>query len=114
MEGRAVIDTGNELITARNGLPPSPVPAEVKPIASAGDPVGQGSDIITPLNVRDPSALVMAPGTAACPPSYAIAPPEPHAIPASKHKLKKEPLPEGRLLDLMKKKDASPDQPKVY
>lgn len=27
-----------------------------------GDPVGQNSDVITPLNVRDPSSLVMTPG----------------------------------------------------
>ncbi len=40
-------------------------------------------------------------------------PPEPQSAP-SRHKLRKKPLPEGRLLDLMKKKDASPEQPKVY
>lgn len=27
-----------------------------------GDPVGQNSDVITPLNARDPSSLVMTPG----------------------------------------------------
>lgn len=28
----------------------------------AGDEAGQGSDVITPLNVRDPSTLIMGPG----------------------------------------------------
>lgn len=30
--------------------------------AAPGDPVGQNSDVITPLNVRDPASLVMTPG----------------------------------------------------
>lgn len=34
-----------------------------------GGPTGGGSDIITPLNVRDPSALVMGPGAAQQPPT---------------------------------------------
>ena len=34
-----------------------------------GGPTGGGSDIITPLNVRDPSALVMGPGSTQQPPT---------------------------------------------
>ncbi len=40
---------------------PSAGAVDPKPLASAGDPLDQQNDIITPLNVRDPSALVMAP-----------------------------------------------------
>lgn len=114
LESRASIDTGTELITAKNGIPPGPTPAEVKPASAAqGDPVGESGDIITPLNVRDPSALVMGPGAGSAYSGSVIAPPEPPSSP-SRHKLRKKPLPEGKLLDLMKKQDATPEQPKVY
>lgn len=42
-----------------------------------GAPSGGGSDIITPLNVRDPSALVMGPGATQQPPTQSVAPATP-------------------------------------
>ncbi|MFI5346931.1 MAG: hypothetical protein ACHQ51_11210 [Elusimicrobiota bacterium] len=39
-----------------------------------GSAVGGGSDVITPLNVRDPSALVMGPGATQQPPTSSVAP----------------------------------------
>ncbi len=42
-----------------------------------GGPVGGGSDVITPLNVRDPSSLVMGPGAAQQPPTQSVAPATP-------------------------------------
>jgi hypothetical protein len=42
-----------------------------------GSPSGGGSDIITPLNVRDPSALVMGPGATQQPPTQSVAPSTP-------------------------------------
>lgn len=65
---------------------PSAGAVDPKPLASAGDPLDQQGDIITPLNVRDPSALVMAPydpnpsyGAAA---NVASPPPMPSAVAA--------------------------------
>ncbi|MCX5788058.1 MAG: hypothetical protein NTX64_06045 [Elusimicrobia bacterium] len=51
---------------------------------SPGGLVGASSDIITPLNVRDPSALVMAPGATAIQPSPAAATVAPAQASASK------------------------------
>ena len=47
-----------------------------------GSAVGGGSDIITPLNVRDPSALVMGPGATQQPPTQSVMPatPPPTAV----------------------------------
>jgi len=42
-----------------------------------GGPATGGSDIITPLNVRDPSALVMGPGATQQPPAGSVAPTTP-------------------------------------
>jgi hypothetical protein len=42
-----------------------------------GGPTGGGSDVITPLNVRDPSALVMGPGATQQPPTNSVAPQTP-------------------------------------
>lgn len=42
-----------------------------------GSAVGGGSDIITPLNVRDPSALVMGPGATQQPPTQSVMPSTP-------------------------------------
>ena len=42
-----------------------------------GGPAGAGSDIITPLNVRDPSALVMGPGATQQPPTSSVMPSTP-------------------------------------
>lgn len=39
-----------------------------------GGPAGAGSDVITPLNVRDPSALIMGPASAAQPPATTSTP----------------------------------------
>jgi hypothetical protein len=116
-------DAGNEMVSAAfKPETPAPVPAEAKPAVTVGDPVGESVDVITPLNVRDPSALVMGPGAS----SYGnCAPPPPNpprllppdvepAAPAKARKVK--PLPEGRLLELLKKKDSSKelDVPKSY
>lgn len=52
-------------------------------LEAPGGPVGESSDVITPLNVRDPSALVMAPTAMqeqAAPPPPAVKP-EPRLIP---------------------------------
>ncbi len=46
---------------------PPPVIEEPLPGVMAGHPEGQG-DIITPLNVRDPTALIMGPGASQRPP----------------------------------------------
>jgi len=44
---------------------------------SPGGLLGQGSDVITPLNVRDPSALIMGPGAAQKPSAIADTPAAP-------------------------------------
>jgi hypothetical protein len=44
--------------------------------AAPGQPMGQSQDVITPLNVRDPSALVMGPSYS-LPQAPAMAPPLP-------------------------------------
>ncbi len=70
------------------------------------------ADIITPLNVRDPSALVMGPGGSQSPPcsqQEVVAPPEPTAKVTKQKKMK-----DGRLLELMKKADKNGDAPKRY
>jgi hypothetical protein len=48
-----------------------------------GGPVGEPPDVITPLNARDPSALIMGPGAAAPPPAAArsVSPPAPPSAP---------------------------------
>ena len=80
--------------------------------AAPGDPVGESGDIITPLNVRDPSALIMGPGGfhPVCPP------PEPSVVdpdrPADEPKPRK--MKEGRLLELLKKADKNSASPKRY
>lgn len=55
-------------------VPAKPIPKlpAAGPVTAPGGPVDQGLDLITPLNVRDPAALVMAPSAAKEPP---IAPP---------------------------------------
>lgn len=49
-----------------------------------GSPTGGGSDVITPLNVRDPSALVMGPGAAQQPPTNSALPATPPSAPSSR------------------------------
>ncbi|UPT72550.1 MAG: hypothetical protein M0D55_11330 [Elusimicrobiota bacterium] len=110
-------DHGNEIVTATFRGEPEP-PAEVKPDVSAGKPLGETGDLITPLNVRDPSALVMGIGGYACPspeqPPSAL-PPVPKPSFKMDRMKKAEEIPEGRLLDLLKKQDKPrSDVPKVY
>lgn len=71
--------TGSNLF----GSGSSPYESGNNNIASGGA-IGGGGDIITPLNVRDPSALVMGPGSAQQPPAGSAAPAAPPpAAPAS-------------------------------
>lgn len=101
----AAVDPGNQMVVAT--FHGAPEPAPVKPLVSAGDPVGQSGDVITPLNVRDPSALVMGPSGSSYPPSAAPAPAAPSSVP--KDKLRKKPLADGRLLELLRKQDRKKD-----
>ncbi|HXT00799.1 MAG TPA: hypothetical protein VN915_09015 [Elusimicrobiota bacterium] len=50
-----------------------------------GSAVGGGSDIITPLNVRDPSALVMGPGATQQPPTNSVMPATPPPTAPASH-----------------------------
>lgn len=87
----------------------APTIAETASAAAAGSPVGTGEDIITPLNVRDPSALVMGPaGMRECIPPPAVVP-DPFAKEARPRKLQK-----GRLLELLKKGDKNSPSPKNF
>ena len=115
LEKRAsVSDPGNEMVSATfHGAPEPKKLEEVVTLVAQGDPVGKSPDLITPLNVRDPSALVMGPG-AIDPPLCVPAPTSAAMRSPAARKLKKEPLPEGRLLDLLRKKNAPSDQPKSY
>ena len=83
---------------------------EPVPGSASGAPVGQSSDNITPLNVRDPSALVMGPSG-----SYQPACPQPSAVeaPAARAKPAK-PLKAGRLLELLQKAGKKSDAPKTF
>ena len=114
------VDTGNELVSAtfRGAPEPAPQTIEPTPLASSGDPVGEKSDIITPLNVRDPSALIMGPGSSWGPPSAVVPEPEaPSALEARPRALKPiKPLKSGRLLELLKKgeEDKKAPSPKSF
>lgn len=103
-------DPGIEMVDAsfRGAPEPAATTVETTPSAAPGEPVGQPGDIITPLNVRDPSALVMRPIDHECAPS-AAAEPEPAAKEAKPLKMKK-----GRLLELLKKADKKSDAPKSF
>jgi len=72
---------------------------------------GEGGDIITPLNVRDPSALVMGPAhyQSACPPPPVAPSPAPMA-----RRTKPRDMKEGRLLELLKKDDKKIVVPEQY
>ena len=94
-------------------LPETPEAApnliETAPSAAPGSPFGKGEDIITPLNVRDPSALVMGPaGMRKCTPPPAVVP-DPFAKEAKPRKRKK-----GLLLELLKKDDKNSPAPKNF
>lgn len=89
------------------------LPAVPAATAAPGDPEGHNGDIITPLNVRDPSALVMGPAHyyQSCPPPE----PAPQAVPMDSAKeAKPRKLKEGRLLELLKKADKNSGAPKRY
>jgi hypothetical protein len=90
--------------------PVLPSPAETATPSAPGDPAGHGGDVITPLNVRDPSALVMGPGDyhRTCPP-LDLAEPEPKPVEPKPRKMK-----EGRLLELLKKADKKSSSPQRY
>lgn len=93
-------------------LTPS-LPAAPAATAAPGEPEGHSGDIITPLNVRDPSALVMGPAHyyQSCPPPE----PPPDAVPRGGPKeTKPRKLKEGRLLELLKKADKDSGAPKRY
>ena len=65
-------DPGTEMVSAAFRGAPEPATKTLEaapPTAAPGEPVGQSGDIITPLNVRDPSALVMGPGSSWNPPA---------------------------------------------
>lgn len=53
-----------------------------------GGAIGGGGDVITPLNVRDPSALVMGPGATQQPPAGSLAPQTPPPSSAKEPDLK--------------------------
>jgi len=102
---------GNEMVKATfSGEPEAPKTVEPVPITKAGDPVGHSTDIITPLNVRDPSALVMGPAG-----SGSYGPPEcvPAKPPAEPRAKAMKPLKEGQLLELLKKAGKKSD-PKTF
>lgn len=81
--------------------------------AAPGDPVRESGDLITPLNVRDPSALVMPPPQHSCPPQEATEPEGKPVEPAYKAPKPKK-MKEGRLLELLKKEDKKSVYPKRY
>lgn len=76
--------------------------AEAPSATSApGNALDEQKDVITPLNVRDPSALVMGPGATSAPPDALAVPAEPKPL---------EPL----QLDAPKDPPESPIPPKRY
>lgn len=89
--------------------PMLPAPGETSPPTAPGDVPGEGGDLITPLNVRDPSALIMGIPQHVCPPSTVEEPAIPEGKPVKPRKLK-----EGRLLELLKKEDKKSVYPKRY
>lgn len=90
----------------RQAAPAPSRTAEPAPLVDVGDPMSQAGDIITPLNVRDPSALVIGPYQPECRPPEA-------AIPAPRAKAM-EPLESGRLLELLRRGEKKDDAPKSY
>lgn len=110
-EARTTADDGTEMVDASfvGPVQPSSNPPETSPASAPGDPSGYGGDIITPLNVRDPSALVMGPGGS----FRECVPPPAEPAPAAK-RLKPRKLKEGRLLELLKKADPNSPSPQRY
>ena len=97
---------------------PEPVaktPETTQPTAAPGDPVGQTGDLITPLNVRDPSALVMGPGASWNPPPGDVPEPSaPSSVVTPRRAKPIKPMKSGRLLELLKKADKKSDAPKSF
>jgi hypothetical protein len=74
-QGRLEAQASHSPVVAVAAAAPAADPKHPEPGTSApGDPYGQEAAVITPLNVRDPSALVMGPGLYSDPPSSAVPP----------------------------------------
>jgi hypothetical protein len=100
---------GIEMVKATfRAAAPEPKTVEPVPVTKAGDPVGNSAELITPLNVRDPSALVMGPAGSYGPPECV---PAPQAAPRAKAV---KPLKEGRLIELLRKNEKKSDAPKTF
>lgn len=97
----------SETIAASRTKPAVEV-VEAKSLIGSGHPIGESGDIITPLNVRDPSALVMGPGSYA--PSEAATPPPPPQGKDVELEARVRALSQERLLELLRKakKDDAP------
>lgn len=95
--------------------PPMKTPETKQPAAAPGDPVGQSGDVITPLNVRDPSALVMGPGASWNPPAGDVPEPSEPSIAVPPRRAKPiRPLKSGSLIELLKKADKKSAAPKSF
>jgi hypothetical protein len=79
LEAQAERTAPRPLVAARSAAP-LPVAETRSGTAAPGQALGEPQDVITPLNVRDPSALVMGPG-ATDSASTRIQPPPPAAEP---------------------------------
>ncbi|MBI2787711.1 MAG: hypothetical protein HYX59_03410 [Elusimicrobia bacterium] len=104
---------GTEMVDASFVGPMLPPPGETSPATAPGDVPGEGGDIITPLNVRDPSALIMGPPQHSCPPQE-VAEPEGKPVEPGYKVPKPKKMKEGRLLELLKKEDKKSVYPKRY
>lgn len=79
--GDGAFQQGWNMRPGQKGLGDGGSPFEIGNGMAPGGAVGGGSDVITPLNVRDPSALVMGPGAQQQAPAVASTP-APAAAPA--------------------------------
>jgi len=106
-------DAGNEMVQPTHSLAAQlgEKTVEQRPLEAAGDPIGETGDIITPLNVRDPSALVIGPGA-----YHPVCPPTATAEPAPLSKRRKKEMESGQLLELLRRggKDAKDAAPQSY
>jgi len=111
----AKADPGTEMVDAsfRGAPEPAPKPVETAQSTAPGAVPGEGGDIITPLNVRDPSALIMGPSQHSCPPQE-VAEPEGKPMGPAYKAPKPKKMKEGRLLELLKKEDKKSVYPKRY
>lgn len=82
--GDGAFQQGWNMRPGQKGLGEGGSPFEIGNGMAPGGAVGGGSDVITPLNVRDPSALVMGPGAQQQAPAVASSPaPAAPAAPSS-------------------------------